>query len=305
MKTTMKKITGIGCGLLLTFSLFFCDSSKADQAGKTSLMGENKKEKKEKHKKEEAASAAIEIAQKWELPEILKEVSGIAYLDKDRFACVQDESGVIFIYNTATAKIEKQVAFGAAGDYEGLALVNKTAYVVRSDGKIFEVKDIYANTPDVKMHTTLLNVDNNVEGIAYDAPRQRLLLAIKGAESGRKDYKGIYAFDLKTKKLAATPVLKINLKDPMLAPVSSKKLQNALQPSEIAVNPVTGLIYLTEATNPQLLELTADGRINARYKLDSKVFTQPEGIAFGPAGELYISNEGKKTAGTIVRVNLK
>lgn len=301
----MKNITGIGCGLLLTFTLFFCDAGVADQAGKAGFRGESKKDKKEKNKKEETASAAVEVTQKWDLPEILKEVSGIAYIDKNRFACVQDEAGVIFIYNTATAEIERQVNFGGSGDYEGLALVDKTAYVVRSDGKIFEVDDINASSPNVKVHTTILNVDNNVEGIAYDGAHNRLLLAIKGAETGQKDYKGIYAFDLKTKKLAAAPVVKVMLNDPLLAQVGSKKIQNALQPSEIAVNPLTGVIYLTEATNPQLLELKADGSIKSRHKLDSKIFTQPEGIAFGPGGELYISNEGKKLAGTIMQVNIK
>ena len=301
----MRNITRMGCGLLLTFSLLSCDASKADQAGRADFGNGDKKEKKGKNKKEEAASTAIAVSQKWQLPAILKEVSGIVYLGENRFACVQDEAGAIFIYNTGTAKIERQVAFGASGDYEGLALVNKTAYVVRSDGKIFEVTNMETASPQIKTYTTPLTATHNVEGITYDRQHNRLLLAIKGEETGQKNYKGIYAFDLKTKKLLATPVIKLSLEDPQLGQAKSKDLQRALQPSEIAVNPVTGAIYLTEATNPQLLVLKADGTIQSRYKLSSKTFSQPEGIAFGPGGELYISNEGKKAGGNILQVNIR
>jgi DNA-binding beta-propeller fold protein YncE len=103
----------------------------------------------------------------------------------------------------------------------------------------------------------------------------------------------------------AEPVFKLNLKDPQLANYKGKNPANALQPAEVAIHPTTGAIYLTEASNPQLFILNADGTIKSRYKLDDKVFTQPEGITFSPSGELYISNEGKKENGNILKVQLK
>jgi DNA-binding beta-propeller fold protein YncE len=157
----------------------------------------------------------------------------------------------------------------------------------------------------VQTYTTPLTTTHDVEGLTYDAGRNRLLLAIKGAETGQKNYKGIYAFDLKTKKLVAEPVIKLDLTDPALPQSSGKNLQKALQPSEIAVHPSTGDIYLTEATNPQLLVVSPQGAIRSRYKLSNQTFGQPEGIAFGSAGELYISNEGKKAGGNIVQVNIR
>ena len=44
-------------------------------------------------------AAQIKIANKWELPRVLEEVSGIDYIDKERIACIQDEVGELFIYN--------------------------------------------------------------------------------------------------------------------------------------------------------------------------------------------------------------
>lgn len=295
----MKKINAVFYSLFLTFFLFFCDASKADQAGKKGF----KDDKKSKNKKEEPASAAVQVRQKWDLPVILKEISGLAYLGENRFACVQDESGVIFIYNTATGKIEKQIPFGAAGDYEGLALVGNTAYVVRSDGRIFEVAAITSANPRVQTYTTSFTASNNVEGITHDARNNRLLLAIKGVETTQQGYKGIYAFDLKTKTLAKEPVVRLNLADPALP--KAKKRGQAVQPSEIAVHPTTGEIYLTEATNPQLLVVDADGAIKKRHKLSSRTFGQPEGMAFTPAGKLYISNEGGNGRGNILEVSIR
>ncbi|MDT0649359.1 hypothetical protein RM529_04345, partial [Zunongwangia sp. F297] len=39
--------------------------------------------------------AEYEILEKWQLPDILEEVSGIAWLDDSKLVCVQDEDGII------------------------------------------------------------------------------------------------------------------------------------------------------------------------------------------------------------------
>jgi len=46
---------------------------------------------------------AITIVKKWDMPKSLAEISGLSYMDRQRFACVQDELGKIFIYNTTSS----------------------------------------------------------------------------------------------------------------------------------------------------------------------------------------------------------
>jgi len=290
--------------LLLVFPLTCCDNSKAGSAEQAETQQDAKKNKSGK-KQNEGTSSQVKIIEKWDMPGILREISGIAYLGKDQFACVQDESGVIFIYNTATAKIDRQVTFGATGDYEGIALAGRTAYVLRSNGKLFEVNDIDTRSPKIKEYSTALTAKNDVEGLTYDARNNRLLLAIKGAETNTTDYKGIYAFDLKSKQLSTEPVIKLNLSDPMLQNKKSKKTSNNLQPSDIDINPATGEIYLTESANSNLYILNTDGSIKERFNLSKKDFSQPEGITFSPSGELFISNEGKKDSGNILQVRVE
>jgi uncharacterized protein YjiK len=300
----MKRLKILSWSLVLSVFLLSCEPVRGEYADNGKNKKEQKKNKIANAGNAETASAAITIVQKWELPDILLEISGISFIGNDQFASVQDEAGVIFIYNTKENKIDRTVTFGAAGDYEGIAMVGRVAYVVRSDGNIFEVNNIDTSSPKIQEFDTPLTAANNVEGITYDAKNNRLLLAIKGAETSAKDYKGIYAFDLKTKKLAAEPIFKLSLTDPALPAQKSKKPGSALQPSELAVHPVTGHIYLTEAVNPQLFVLDTTGKIITRYKLDSQVFTQPEGLTFSPAGDLYISNEGKKSKGNILNVRI-
>jgi uncharacterized protein YjiK len=244
----------------------------------------------------------IKISQKWNMPAVLKEISGIAYMDGERFACVQDEQGIIYIFNTATGKIEKEIPFAGAGDFEDIAMVGETAWVVRADGKLFEVD---MKSGKAVQHNTSLTVEHNVEGLAYDKAANRLLLAIKDEEPSGADYKGIYGFDLATKKLAKEPVYKIDLSHELFADGKGKKGKKgkAVKPSALGIHPSTGEIYVTDGPKSRLLIIDSKGGIKNLVQLD-KTFEQPEGLTFSPQGELYISNEGNKQPGNILAVTL-
>ncbi|MFC5270993.1 SdiA-regulated domain-containing protein [Adhaeribacter terreus] len=296
----MKKIAAgiVGLGL----SAFFL-VTEASEMLKPELLTEIATDKGKKSKADkEPASKAVQVVAKWEVPDVLREVSGIAYLSPNRFACVQDELGTIFIYNTATAKIEREVDFTDPGDFEGITVVGKTAYVVRSDGRLFEVADFESNRPKVTEHQTAFTEDNNIEGLGYDAKNNRLLLAVKDQDSNSKTYKGIYSFDLSTKKLNPTPVYKIDFSHQVFASIFDN--EETMMPSEVQVHPQTGNIYVTDAKNCQIVVLDSNGEIKNRFPFSKNEFYKAEGIAFSPAGELFISNEGKKTKGNILRVNI-
>ena len=120
----------LGVFILKTNDSFFLDKSKKEM---------------ENNNRKEFTNVAITIIKKWNMPKDLIEVSGISYMDGQRFACIQDELGKIFIYNAASSSVEKEISFGAAGDYEELAVVGETIWVLRADGKLFEVSNINAS----------------------------------------------------------------------------------------------------------------------------------------------------------------
>jgi len=279
----------LGLFMLKTSHLFFSDKSKTVME-KDSIIA--------------TADAVITIVKKWNMPKGLTEISGLSYMDGQRFASVQDELGKIFIYNVSSSSVEKEISFGAPGDYEGLAVVGEIIWVLRSDGKLFEVTNINAVKPSVKEYSTPLTTKQDPEGLCYDKKNNRLLIAIKGAEPGTENYKGIYAFDLNSKKMDQQPVFKIDLQNKVFGNSSDKKKKNTINPSDISIHPISGDMYIIDGRNPQLLITDASGNIKKLYGLSSKDFAQPEGITFNPAGDLFIANEGTRQPGNIVLVKI-
>lgn len=248
---------------------------------------------------------AYTIVEKWELPEILTEVSDISWIDKDVIAAVQDEDGIIFFYNLKSSKIIKKINFSGSGDYEGMAIDANTLYVVRSDGKIFKIENFKSEKFTVTEYETPLTEKQNIEGLALDKKNNRLLLSIKGKETGNKNYKGIYGFDLATKKLQKELVYRINFDDPIFKKIKADKKTKIIRPSEIAIHPKTGQLFVLDAKIPMLVIFGANGNSQKIYFLKEDEFAQPEGFTFDSLGNLYISNEGAKGPGNILQVALK
>jgi uncharacterized protein YjiK len=195
--------------------------------------------------------------------------------------------------------VEKKIQFAAKGDYEGIALKEETAYVLRADGRLYEVDLKSAAQNAVKEYKTSLTAKHDVEGLCYDKDNDRLLLATKGENPNLPGYKGIYAFDLAKKTFIDEPIYKIDLNNEMIK--GTKK--NSVSPSEIAIHPSTKEIFITDGPQAKLLILDNKGTIKSYIEL-GKEFSQPEGITFNPQGEMFISNEGTKQPGNILKVEI-
>ena len=99
------------------------------------------------------------------------------------------------------------------------------------------------------------------------------------------------------------PVFKIDLQDEMIANQQDKK-NKSIMPSSIGINPVTNEIFITDGPKSKLLIMDKSGMIKKLVQL-GKDFSQPEGITFSPQGEMFISNEGSKLPGNILKVEVK
>ncbi len=252
------------------------------------------------------------IIRKWDLPKILEEVSGIHYLSENKIACVQDEDGIIYIYNLDNDIIEKSITFSKSGDYEGIAIMDSTAYIMESNGKIHQVVN-YMDS--LMMSSTIVKIPfsgkNNMESLSADSINNRLLLSPKEVDPKSRDYKGIYAFDLESNRTLPEPILKIPLDDPILMDKKSKSDDDGgtetgeFFPSDLAIHPINGNFYILEGKTPRLLIMDPQGNILQLHTFSEDFFPQPEGISFAPDGRMFISNEGKKETANILEVELK
>lgn len=253
----------------------------------------------------ECFKGEVAVTKIWEMPKELLEISGIAWIDKDRVAAVQDNEGSIFIYNFNDKKIERQIKFGQPGDYEGIEYVAPNYFVIRSDGYIYEVN---ADGKILNEYDLPLTIEDNTESTHYDAANNRLLI---GQKKGAKSSNEIYSFDLASRQFNPKPVYTINLVHEAFACAEEgkggrkKSNGSGLRPSSMAIDPKTNDIYIADGPKQRILVLSPEAQPKHFLQLDKKLFPQAEGLMFSPEGKLYISTEGNKEPASIATVDIK
>lgn len=253
------------------------------------------------------------------LPDTLHEVSGITAIDHNTLACVQDENGILFIYDIAKNSVKQQIPFHVNGDYEGIARVDNDMYVLRSDGMLFQLKNYSSPTAHVESFVTGVPADNN-EGLCYDADNNRLLIGCKSKIGKGKEFKDkrvVYAFDLKTKRLGDTALYEFDVNtmkefakaNHILFPTREKKDKEEpiikFRTSAIAIHPITKQLYVLSASDHSLFVFNKDGSLAQMTLLDSYTFNKSEGIAFLDNGDMLITNEGQDKKPTLLRFDYK
>lgn len=258
------------------------------------------------------------------MPPVLEEISGIHLLENGTFACIQDELGIIFIFDTAKRDVVSEIRFDKDKDYEDIEVIGKDAYVLEADGDIRLVKDFLSDNISVVTYETLLSKDNDTEGLTYYPPEDALLVACKGdswidKENKKDNHRAVYRFPLQVKQLDEKPFLEFDVSKLMnydslnaLARISYR-LAAALdpngdirfQPSAIAVHPISGNLYILSFTSTMIAVFNPEGALLAARGLDKRIFQQPEGMCFDDEGTLYISNEANGGTANILKFGMK
>ncbi len=250
----------------------------------------------------------------------LDEISGLGITPADsKLIAVQDEKGKIYVLDKKNGEIERKISFWKDGDYEGVEPVGNDIFVVKSSGTLYEVTHPGSKTQEVIKHKFFFNKKYDVEGLCYDEKNNRLLLACKGKPGDGKEFeaqKAVYALDLATFKMGATPAFTISQDEINTYLERDPKLKNleilleffhpsqsefGFSPSAIAVHPITDNVYITSSVGKLLVILNPAGEIIHIEKLKSKIHPQPEGLCFEKDGTLYISSESKSKDARIHR----
>lgn len=243
------------------------------------------------------------------LPNELQEISGISFINDSVLVCVEDENGELYFYNTLQQKVTGKKSFGDENDYEDVAVVGNSVYVVNSSGNLFYIKDHRKPKLETVIIKTPLKEKNNIEGLAYDEANNRLLLAVKdkGVNTKSGD-KYIYAFDLATGKLNTRPIYTIRLQEieqyykgdameeaskKFLKALGNQNMNHVFRSSAISIHPQNRNIFVLSSINNMIVVLNQQGKLIKIIELRGNEFTQPEGLAFTSQGQLFISNEAK------------
>lgn len=248
------------------------------------------------------------------LPEILNEVSGLTDVSASRIACIQDEVGIIFIYDFNKDQIVARRSFNEVGDFEGLTYTGKSIFILRSDGRLTEWENFNDITAEPKLrHQMLSLLTNNNEGLCYDPKFNRLLISAKSkpAEKEGKEDRYIYAYDLLKNELINEPVYNLNT-NIITEKASALKIQSKkntpkgkprplnFRPSSLAIHPVSDKIYIISAVDKLLLIMNRKGDIENVVELNPVLFAKAEGITFLPDATMIITNEAAGKVPTLL-----
>jgi len=296
--TKMSKFITLFC----VFSLLGCDLSNRQTADKLFLIP----------LVDQGTYNLKEPTDKFFLPYVLEEISGLSYVKNGVLACLQDEDGKIFFYDLNKKEITRSVKFANQGDYEGLEVVGDTAYVVQSNGDLFKFS-IDEKKVESELIKTPLNKDNDIEGLGYNSNANILILVCKdNSDIGKRKQAGkaAFQFDLSNDQFDTTALFSITKYDMQrFFEVNKNKAYEEkrinFRPSGIAWHPIQDKYYVLAHVGKMLLVVNRQGEIEASYPISPRLLGQPEGICFAPNGDMFISSEGEGDKGYILKFEME
>lgn len=228
---------------------------------------------------------------RFELPHRLEEISGLAFSEDGRLYAHGDERGIVYAIDTETGDVDHGFALGSpsapvAGDFEGLARVGDRWFLVSSRGLLYEFRRVAEGEASaIRVTDTGVGRSCEIEGLAYEPASRSLLLACKTIAPKADEFR-VHRLPIDP-AAPVPPPLRVPFE--ALAPFG---LKHGLHPSGIDVDPRTGSLVLVAAREEAIVEISPQGSVLSALELSKSRHPQTEGIAFGPDGRLYLSDEG-------------
>lgn len=222
-----------------------------------------------------------------DLPGRLNEVSGLAFTPDGRLFAHDDERARVHEIDPATAEVGKRFDLGedsVRGDFEGLAIVNDRFFLITSAGLLYEFREgADRDNMSFRLSDTNLADRCEVEGLDYDSELDALLVACKTVAPER----GVVVVHRLPMEPGATPLPDLTIHRADLEPWG---INRSFAPSGVAVTPL-GTVLIISGRDDALIEVDRDGRVVAAVDLRGGRHPQSEGLAIGPDGTIYISDE--------------
>jgi len=231
----------------------------------------------------------------------LEEISGLSFDPSDYSAvyAISDDKGSLYKVLLSDGKIVSKLKFHDQKNFEDLAIVGDSCYVLNSNGNIVSFNYKINEVKNAVMHHIREKGKNEFEILYRDkAASSKLILICKGCERDKKKEVSTFSYDIATGIYTDGPFI-LDAKDILKKSLVEK---NRFKPSAAVIHPITGELYIVSSINKLLVITDTKGNLKQVYPLDEQLFKQPEGIAFTRSGDMLISNEtaGKGAANILI-----
>ena len=235
-----------------------------------------------------------------ELGKSVNEISGLTYnSDDSSLLAVSDSKRKIFQIDLAREKLKDySEKVYTQSDFEDLVKLDTVIYVLISDGTVISMPLHLADSSRTVVYRSPFQGKNDFETMYYDPAANGLIVICKQCEEENGQQKRTaYRFDLNEKAFDDAPFYSISTKD-----VKSlvKNDDAEFRPSAAAIHPIEKKLYILASAGSLLVIADTKGKVLEAFNLNPDKFPQPEGIAFTPNGNMYISNEGKYGTPTLL-----
>lgn len=246
----------------------------------------------------------------FDVPEVLKEISGLSLVGDSVVFCIQDELGAVFQVDLRDESLSTVGRFTDVGDFEDVQVVGNMVYILRSDGSLFsfDYEHFSGHASQVMLRISCMNL----EGLFYDAKNKKFLVSCKEPSLGlrssdKKQHKRdvmenaekermIYSFDIqRTNAIETVLSIKIDeIRSFVKKHYESVSVETmACNPSALAIHPITNELYVLSATE-RMIVVYNGGELTNVMLLPPEEFYKPEGIDFLSNGDMVICSEGMK-----------
>ncbi|MET3874605.1 hypothetical protein [Chitinophaga sp. OAE865] len=228
---------------------------------------------------------------RYRVRESMQEISGIElFPDEHKIMAINDEEGRIYQLDVLAKEPYPHFKFAKDGDYEDICHTDSGWFVLKSNGSLFQVHGLFTDSVYSDHYKMEKPGKKEFEATYYDRAGNSIVMICKNCEDDKKlGVTSAYRFNLASKTFDTTATYRFNNQE--IARLAGSDMR-FFKPSAAAIHPIEKRLYIVASVNGLLVITDLQGHVQEAYNLKHRLFLQPEGLAFAPNGDMYISNEG-------------